>query len=121
VRWHHERADGSGYPDGLHGDEIPPAVRIIALADSFDAMTNERPYRVRMSVGTALQELIRLTPEKYDPQALHALLIQVRRDAVGSNRLPILEPGLVNLSPVDVDQLASALQHRTTQGKVYLT
>jgi putative nucleotidyltransferase with HDIG domain len=121
VRWHHERADGSGYPDGLHGDEIPPAVRIIALADSFDAMTNERPYRVRMSVGTALQELIRLTPEKYDPQALHALLIQVRRDAVGSNRLPILEPGLVNLSPVDVDQLASTLQHRTTQGKVYLT
>jgi HD-GYP domain-containing protein (c-di-GMP phosphodiesterase class II) len=121
VRWHHERADGSGYPDGLHGDEIPQAVRIIALADSFDAMTNERPYRVRMSVGTALQELIRLTPEKYDPQALHALLIQVRRDAVGSNRLPILEPGLVNLSPVDVDQLASALQHRTTHGKVYLT
>ncbi len=121
VRWHHERADGSGYPDGLHGDEMPQAVRIIALADSFDAMTNERPYRQRMSVGTALQELVRLTPEKYDPDALHALLIQVRRDAVGSNRLPILEPGLVNLSPVDVDQLASTLQHRTTQGRIYLT
>ncbi len=121
VRWHHERADGSGYPDGLRGDEMPQAVRIIALADSFDAMTNERPYRQRMSVGTALQELIRLTPEKYDPHAVHALLIQVRRDAVGSNRLPILEPGMVNLSPVDVDQLASTLQHRTTQGKVYLT
>ncbi len=121
VRWHHERADGSGYPDGLHGDEMPQAVRIIALADSFDAMTNDRPYRHRMSVGTALQELVRLTPEKYDPEALHALLIQVRRDAVGTNRLPILEPGLVNLSPVDVDQLASTLQHRTTQGRIYLT
>ena len=93
VRWHHERADGSGYPDGLHGDEMPRAVRIIALADAFDAMTTERPYRHRMSVGTALQELIRMAPEKYDPQALQALLIQVRRDAVGSNRLPILEPG----------------------------
>jgi hypothetical protein len=65
--------------------------------------------------------LIRLSPEKYDPHVLHALLIQVRRDAVGSNRLPILEPAMVNLSPVDVDQLAATLQHRTTQGKVYLT
>jgi putative nucleotidyltransferase with HDIG domain len=121
VRWHHERGDGSGYPDGLRGDEMPQAVRIIALADTFDAMTSERPYRERMSVGSALQELIRMSPEKYDPQALQALLIQVRRDAVGSNRLPILEPEVMNLSPVDVDQLASTLLHRTTQAKVYLT
>ena len=51
-----------------------------------------------MSVGTALQELIRMTPQKYDPQALQALLIQVRRDAVGTNRLPILDPTIVDLS-----------------------
>ncbi len=121
VRWHHERADGSGYPDGLHGDEMPRAVRIIALADAFDAMTTDRPYRPRMSVGTALQELVRLTPQKYDPQALQALLIQVRRDAVGSNRVPILEAGTVNVSPTDIDALASTLQHRTTQGRLYLT
>ena len=121
VRWHHERADGSGYPDGLHGDEMPRAVRIIALADAFDAMTSERPYRARLPVSTALQELIRMAPEKYDPQALQALLIQVRRDAVGSNRLPILDPGIVNLSPGDIDALASTLQHRTTQARVYLT
>jgi len=121
VRWHHERADGSGYPDGLHGDEMPRAVRIIALADAFDAMTTERPYRPRLSVGTALQELIRMSPQKYDAHALQALLIQVRRDAVGSNRIPILDPGIVNLSPVDVDALASTLQHRTTQARAYLT
>lgn len=121
VRWHHERGDGSGYPDGLHADEMPQAVRIIALADTFDAMTSERPYRERMSVGAALQDLIRMSPEKYDPAALHALLIQVRRDAVGSNRLPILEPEVMNLSAGDVDQLASTLQHRITQGKLYLT
>jgi len=121
VRWHHERADGSGYPDGLGGEEIPRAVRIIALADAFDAMTSERPYRARMPVGTALQELIRVTPEKYDPHALQALLIQVRRDAVGSNRIPLLEAGGVNLSPADIDQLASTLQHRTTQGQKFLT
>ena len=115
VRWHHERADGSGYPDGLHGDEIPVPVRIIALADTFDAMTSERPYRERLSVGSALQELIRLTPEKYDPHALQALLIQMRRDAVGTNRLPILEPDLSTCPPTDVDQLAATLQHRITQ------
>lgn len=121
VRWHHERGDGSGYPDGLHGNEIPQAVRIVALADTFDAMTSERPYRERMSVGAALQELIRMTPQKYDPQALQALLIQVRRDAVGSNRIPILDPHAMNLSATDVDQLASTLQHRISQGKVFLT
>jgi len=121
VRWHHERGDGSGYPDGLHGDETPQAVRIIALADSFDAMTSERPYRERLSIGSALQELIRMTPEKYDPHALQALLIQVRRDAVGSNRIPVLEPEVMNLSATEVDQLASTLQHRITQAKLYLT
>jgi len=121
VRWHHERSDGSGYPDGLQADETPQPVRIIALADTFDAMTSERPYRERLSVGMALQELIRMTPQKYDPQALQALLIQVRRDAVGSNRIPILEPQVMNLSATDVDQLASTLQHRITQAKQYLT
>jgi len=121
VRWHHERQDGSGYPDGLHGDDVPQAVRIVALADSFDAMTNERPYRERKSVGTALLELIRLTPEQYDPQALQALLIQVRRDAVGTNRIPILDPEFMHLSAVDVDQLASTLQHKISREKTYLT
>jgi HD-GYP domain-containing protein (c-di-GMP phosphodiesterase class II) len=121
VRWHHERGDGSGYPDGLQGDEMPQAVRIVALADTFDAMTSERPYRQRMPVGAALQELIRMTPQKYDPQALQALLIQVRRDAVGTNRIPILDPDVMHLSATDVDQLASTLQHRISQDKIFLT
>ena len=119
VRWHHERADGSGYPDGLHGDEIPQAVRIVGLAETFDAMISERPYRQRLSVGAALQELIRLTPQKYDPQALQALMIQVRRDAIGTNRLPMLEPEVLNLSATDVDELASTLQHRVNQNKTF--
>jgi putative nucleotidyltransferase with HDIG domain len=119
VRWHHERADGSGYPDGLHGDEIPQAVRIVALAETFDAMISERPYRQRLSVGVALHELIRMAPEKYDPQALQALMIQVRRDAIGTNRLPMLEPEVLNLSATDVDELASTLQHRVNQNKTF--
>ncbi len=121
VRWHHERGDGSGYPDGLHGEETPQAVRIIALADTFDAMTSERPYRQRMPVGAALQELIRMSPEKYDSQALQALLIQVRRDAVGTNRIPIFDPDLMHLSATDVDQLAATLQHRISSDRVFLT
>jgi putative nucleotidyltransferase with HDIG domain len=121
VRWHHERADGTGYPDGLRGDETPQAVRIVALADAFDAMTSERPYRDRMSIGAALQELIRISPQKYDPDALQALLIQVRRDAVGTNRIPIFAPDAMNLSAGDVDQLASTLQHRINQDKSFLT
>ncbi len=120
VRWHHERGDGSGYPDGLRGDEIPQAVRIVALADTFDAMISERPYRERLPLGVALQELIRMTPQKYDPRALQALLIQVRRDAVGSNRTPILEPELMNLSAADVDEMASTLQHRISQDRPFL-
>ena len=121
VRWHHERGDGSGYPDGLRGAELPLPVRIVALADSFDAMTSERPYRERLSVGTALQELVRLTPLKYDPQTVQALLIQIRRDAIGSNQIPMLEAGLSNLSPTHVDQLALQLQNQVTQGRAYLT
>lgn len=121
VRWHHERADASGYPDGLHGEEIPQAVRIVSLADTFDAMTSERPYRDRLSVGVALQELVRLTPQKYDPQALQALMIQVRRDAIGTNHLPVFDPDALNLSAVDVDQLASTLQHKVSQNRMFLT
>jgi putative nucleotidyltransferase with HDIG domain len=121
VRWHHERGDGTGYPDGMHQEEMPQAVRIVALADTFDAMVSARPYREPLPLGITLQELIRMTPQKYDPDAMQALLIQVRRDAVGSNRIPLLEPGVVSLSASDVDQLASTLQHKISQNKVYLT
>jgi predicted lipid carrier protein YhbT len=71
-----------------------------------------------MPVGAALQELIRVTPQKYDPQALQALLIQVRRDAVGSNRVPMLDANVMHLSAGDVDLLASTLQHKVTKEKV---
>ncbi|HWZ83866.1 MAG TPA: HD domain-containing phosphohydrolase [Terriglobales bacterium] len=121
VRWHHERGDGTGYPDGMHADEMSKPVRIIALADTFDAMVSARPYREPLPLGIALQELIRMTPQKYDAEAMQALLIQIRRDAVGSNRTPVLEPGVVSLSASDVDQLASTLQHRISQNKVFVT
>ncbi len=66
VRHHHERYDGAGYPDGLKGEEIPLLARIIAIADSFDAMTSDRPYRKGMSKEKALSEIQKGAGTQYD-------------------------------------------------------
>jgi putative nucleotidyltransferase with HDIG domain len=121
VRWHHERSDGSGYPDRLSQDEMPMAVRIVGLADSFDAMTSARPYRAPLSVGSALSDLVRMAPQKFDPEVVQGLLIQVRRDAVGSNRSPLLEGMPVNIAATDIDHLAATLQHKATRNRAILT
>jgi putative nucleotidyltransferase with HDIG domain len=121
VRGHHERSDGSGYPDGLRHDEVSMPVRIVALADTFDAMTSDRPYRGRMPLGMALHELVKLAPTKFDADVLQALLLQVRRDATGSGRIQLLEGSLAgSLAPADVDQLAAMLQHKVSQERKYL-
>lgn len=122
VRSHHERADGTGYPDGLIMEEVPVHVRIVGLVDTFDAMTSPRPYREPLSLGGALSELVRLTPQKFDPNVVQALLLQVRRGMVGSNRTPFLEDRMVGtIAAADIDQLASSLQHRMTRGRLFLT
>jgi len=122
VRWHHERADGSGYPDGLQLEDVPLPVRIVGLADTFDAMTSERPYRQPLSLGETLTELVHLSPQKFDPAALQALLIQLRRDAVGSNPSTFVDERIAcNLAPADIDNLAATLQHKLSHGKLYLT
>jgi putative nucleotidyltransferase with HDIG domain len=122
VRSHHERGDGSGYPDGLRQEDVAMPVRIVGLADTFDAMTSERPYRDPISVGAALSEIVRLSPLKYDPNAVQALLMQMRRDASGSSRTPFFEERtLLNIAPGDIDVLAANLQHRMSHGKMYLT
>jgi putative nucleotidyltransferase with HDIG domain len=123
VRWHHERGDGSGYPDGLLMAEVPMSARIMGLADTFDAMPSTRPYRDSLSLGGTLSELVRLAPEKYDPNTVQALLIQVRRDSVGSSsRASLLDDRMaVNIAPTDIDQLAASLQHKISHGRLYLT
>jgi len=122
VRWHHERSDGSGYPDGLLLEDVVMPVRIVGLADTFDAMTSERPYRERLSLGSTLNEIVRLTPQKFDPNAVHALLLQVRRDTVGSNRTPFLQDRMGgDIAASDIDQLAAGLQHKMNHGRLYLT
>ena len=120
VRWHHERADGSGYPDGLINEDVPIEVRIVGLADSFDAMTSPRPYREPMSLGATLNEIVRVTPQKYDANAVQALLVQIRRDSVGGNRVPLLEDHSAGyLAPNDIDHLAALLQHRVSGGRTF--
>jgi len=74
VRSHHERLDGKGFPDGLKGDEIPLEVRVVTVADSFDAMTSVRPYRPALSVPKALQELEEGKGSQFAPPAVDAFL-----------------------------------------------
>ena len=73
VRHHHERVDGAGYPDHLAGDEIPLEARIIFVADSFEAMTSDRPYRAGMEVEDAVAELRRCSGTQFEPEIVEAL------------------------------------------------
>lgn len=72
VLSHHERWDGTGYPHGLRGEEIPLAARVFAVVDSFDAMTNDRPYRAALPVGAALAEIERSSGSQFDPRIVEA-------------------------------------------------
>jgi putative nucleotidyltransferase with HDIG domain len=74
VRHHHENWDGSGYPDGLIGDDIPIGARIIAVADCFDALTSDRPYRRAMSAERALRIIVDASGLMYDPAVVAALV-----------------------------------------------
>jgi HD-GYP domain-containing protein (c-di-GMP phosphodiesterase class II) len=78
VASHHERWDGKGYPAGLAGTAIPIAARIFALADSFDAMTNDRPYRRALPVTEAIDEIIRSSGSQFEPELAEAFLELVR-------------------------------------------
>jgi len=72
VRWHHERVDGCSLPDGLSGDAIPLEAKIVAVADAFDAMTSERPYRRALSTRRALRELEEHSGTQFDEDCVHA-------------------------------------------------
>ena len=74
VRSHHDRWDGSGYVDGLSGDAIPWQARVIAIVDSFDAMTEKRPYRVSLNEQEACKEILAGRGTKYDPELTDAFL-----------------------------------------------
>jgi putative two-component system response regulator len=77
VRHHHERLDGSGYPDGLKGEEIPLGARVVAVCDAFDAMISDRPYKAAMSVEDALTELRSCAGTQFDPAVVDAFALVV--------------------------------------------
>jgi len=79
VRHHHERFDGKGYPDGLAGEDIPLEARILAVADVFDAMTQERSYRKALSREEAIAELERGAGTQFDPAAVKAFLALLKK------------------------------------------
>jgi HD-GYP domain-containing protein (c-di-GMP phosphodiesterase class II) len=74
VRGHHERWDGRGYPDGLAGECIPLTARVVAVADAFDAMTSDRPYRSGMPAARAFAELESGAGTHFDPVCVAAFL-----------------------------------------------
>jgi len=75
IRYHHERLDGKGYPDGLKDEEIPLCARILHVADSFDSMTVDRPYRPAPGKEYAFLELKRCKGTQFDPQVAKAALM----------------------------------------------
>ena len=77
VRHHHEWLDGRGYPDGLKGEEIPLSGRIITVADAFDAMTSDRPYRGALDTLTALNRLSASAGIQFDPR-----IVAIARDCL---------------------------------------
>jgi len=79
ILHHHEFYDGSGYPHGLAGGDIPLEARIIAVADSFDAMVADRPYRKGLSIGEAVEELVRCSGSQFDPEIVDCLRCRLAR------------------------------------------
>lgn len=74
VLYHHERWDGSGYPEGLAGEEIPQSARLLAVADTFDAMTSDRPYRKALPVSLAFETIVAEAGNLYDPAMVEAFV-----------------------------------------------
>jgi|GEM_PF-2511926 len=74
VRWHHERMDGLGYPDGLAGEQIPLQVRIVSLADAFDAMTSTRVYRSSLSIEEVKEQMLMHAGTQFDETLIHAFM-----------------------------------------------
>src|SRR4051812_22857862 len=89
ILHHHERWDGGGYPHGLSGEDIPLEARIICVADSFSAMTADRPYRRRMTLDAACAELERCAGTQFDPQVVEAFVSEVRKRPPAGGEHPL--------------------------------
>jgi len=86
ARHHHERLDGNGYPDGLKGDQIPAGARIVTLADSFDAMTTDRPYRKRRPLEDVIEDFRTNTGTQFAPEVVCAFCRAFLKEIEGTSK-----------------------------------
>lgn len=86
MRYHHERPDGHGYPKGLKGEEIPLIARIISVADTFDAMTSNRPYRKGMEYEVAFEEIVMQRGKQFDEKVVDAFIKAFTLERMGKKR-----------------------------------
>ena len=103
ARYHHERLDGNGYPDGLKGDEIPPGAKIVTLADSFDAMTTDRPYRNRLPLADVLEDFRINTGTQFEPAVVCAFCRAFLKEIEGTSK----EKRLMKLLAKNYDNVES--------------
>src|SRR5208283_2986293 len=110
IRHHHERFDGMGYPDAVTGDNLSEGARILALADSFDAMTSNRPYRNGMDLKGALEELRKCRDVQFDGKVVAALCRVLEKKLSGELPAPDILPHLDrNFDPSLITELIEAL------------
>jgi HD-GYP domain-containing protein (c-di-GMP phosphodiesterase class II) len=86
AKYHHERLDGRGYPDGLTDEQIPPGAKIVALADSFDAMTTDRPYRKRRGLHEVIEDFRRNSGKQFDAKVVAAFCRALLREVTGETK-----------------------------------
>ncbi|HEX8161352.1 MAG TPA: HD domain-containing phosphohydrolase [Pyrinomonadaceae bacterium] len=100
ARYHHERVDGRGYPEGLAGDQIPLCAKIVAVADSFDAMTTDRTYKRRKEFREVLDDFRKTAGHQFEPAVVAALLVALLKEVKGETRprqiMRLLGKGYVN-------------------------
>jgi HD-GYP domain-containing protein (c-di-GMP phosphodiesterase class II) len=99
IELHHEALDGRGYPYGLKGDQVPLLARVIAVADTFDALTTNRPYQQAHTPEQALQIIQGLAGKRLDPQAVEALLAVYGRGEIRIQRFTIKRPVITATAP----------------------
>jgi putative nucleotidyltransferase with HDIG domain len=92
TKCHHEKVDGTGYPHGLKGEEIPLGSKIVTLADSFDAMMTDRPYRSRLPLAQALAELRRHAGKQFDEPVMAAFCRLLLKEVNGASRERVILP-----------------------------
>ncbi len=113
---HHERMDGKGYPKGLKGDEIPEVARMIAVADTFDAMYSTRPYRKQLDINVVLDEIRRIRGSQLDEEVVDALLSLAQKNELDKSKVDEAVKNL-DVNKEHVEMVEEAVDEKTDRAK----